>query len=75
MSEEQKVNGYKPLSPEQLNAINILKDIEFRLLQDTAQIFASLIEHDKRWGAIAKTHFQEGFMAAVRSIAKPNGEI
>jgi hypothetical protein len=26
---------------------------------------------DKRWAAVAKTHFQEGFMALVRSVTKP----
>lgn len=26
---------------------------------------------DMRWASIAKTHFEEGFSALVRSIAKP----
>ena len=26
---------------------------------------------DPRWLAIGRTHLQEGFMAAIRSIAKP----
>lgn len=28
---------------------------------------------DRRWLAIAKTHFQEGFMAARRAILRPSG--
>jgi len=26
---------------------------------------------DQRWTAIAKTHFQQGFMAIIRAIEKP----
>lgn len=33
---------------------------------------AELSNVDKRWLAIARTHFQEGLMAGVRSVTKPD---
>jgi len=40
----------------------------------TKDFFESIVastKADPRWAAIAKTHFQEGFMALTRAITKP----
>jgi len=85
MSEAQKIKSYKQLSQEQLDAINYYKDWENELLTgvqgllDQTSTFNPVgtepLKIDNRWGSIAKTHFQEGFMALIRSISKPNGEV
>lgn len=69
------IKGYRELTADELAAVNHLKTIE----EDLGQTFRTLIdvhprlggELDPRWLAIAKTHFQEGFMALVRSVTRP----
>lgn len=48
------------------------------LLKDKEQEVLALIEglnkaasYDKRWIAIGRTHIEQGFMAAVRAVARP----
>ena len=57
-----------------------LTDMESALVQncrrqgESLESMLALLESenvDKRWLAIARTHFQEGLMAAVRSVTKP----
>jgi len=43
-----------------------LKNIEEQLLT----FIAKLENNDKRWASIAKTHFEEGVMALMRSISE-----
>lgn len=70
-NQHQKISGYRELSQEDIDAMNEIKsagsDLEnliAKLKQDTSR--------DQRWVAIAETHLQQGIMAAVRSVAKPN---
>jgi hypothetical protein len=64
------IKGYRELSEQELVMINEIKDGEaavgelWRSVQSTDAV-------DQRWLAVAKTHFQEGFTALVRSIAQP----
>lgn len=66
---EVKVNikGYRQLSDVEQSAINKLKTEaeQCRISLDEIQ------DPDGRWLAIAKTHLQQGYMAAIRAIAKP----
>jgi hypothetical protein len=64
------ISGYRELNEDELKAINQLKEIEERTLRvlDAMQVSFSM---DPRWMAIAKTHIEQGFMAANRSIARP----
>lgn len=65
------LKGYRQLSQEEIDLINRVKEqgncLEF-MLNDLLSAGA-----DPRWISIAKTDLQTGIMAAVRSIAKPNG--
>lgn len=63
-----KIQGYRELNESETDLINRVKDTEI----DVADIWRIVKEHesDPRWLAIAKTHFQEGFMAMVKAIAK-----
>lgn len=64
------IKGYHELSETDVAIINRIKELEetvggfWRDITDGYEV-------DKRWASIAKTHFQEGFTALVRSIAKP----
>lgn len=64
--------GYRQLSAGEIEYINRVKELEtsisnlwIRLRDDAA------LGVDKRWLNIAKTHFEEGCTAMVRSVARP----
>lgn len=77
----QQISGYRHLTQVELDLINRIKDTE----QQVGELLASISYGnpgggaapegvaDVRWFAIAKTDLQKGFMALVRSIAKPEG--
>lgn len=60
----------------QVEAINELRNMEQQIIKCIDSfIYAPLqLPADQRWMSIAKTHIQQGFMAAVRGIAKPLGD-
>lgn len=66
----QGVRGYRDLPADQVDQINAVKEHEEAL----AELWGSVERDsrtDPRWLAVARTHFQEGFSALVRSIAQP----
>jgi len=67
---DQPISGYRKLPDEDVAAINQIKALECEAGELWRRIGA-LDGVDRRWMALAKTHLQEGFMAFVRSIAKP----
>lgn len=69
-NQHQKISGYRDLSQDEIDQMNAVKVAESALGETWRQVM-SLPDVDKRWAAVAKTHFEEGFMALVRSIAKP----
>lgn len=65
-----EIKGYRQLMSTEVDAVNRIKaegERLERLLDDIGQINGV----DGRWLAIAKTNLQQGFMAAVRAITKP----
>ncbi len=70
-NQHKHIKGYRDLSQTEINQMNAIKDIANKVgaiidaLEDDPNV-------DKRWLAIAKTDLQKGFMAAVRSVAKPD---
>jgi hypothetical protein len=70
-NQHRKIKGYRELSQVEVDAMNAVKEKAaevgelIRELQDNSSL-------DQRWVAIAKTDLQKGFMAATRSIAKPD---
>lgn len=64
------IKGYTPLSAEQKAMGNANKEAEERLLRLLESVTATGVA-DGRWLAIARTHFQEGFMAFNRAIFQP----
>ena len=72
-NQHKKIKGYRALSQEEVNAMNAVKAVK-----DKAEEVGFLIEElqanadlDQYWVDIAKKELQQGFMAAVRSIAQP----
>ena len=70
------VAGYTAQPPEKVELVNRFKILEERILREIDALYGSIGEdnspaYDLRWVSIAKTHFQEGFMALNRSVFQP----
>ena len=71
MKDQHKlIKGYRDLSQTEINAMNAVK-AEGERLETLVWEMRQNPELDTRWIDIAETHLQQGIMAAVRSIAKP----
>ena len=71
-NQHKKISGYRDLSEIEILAMNDIKALETRVGALWRQISRdSNFELDGRWMSIAKTHFEEGFSAFVRAVAKP----
>jgi hypothetical protein len=71
MKDQHKlIKGYRDLSQAEIDAMNAVKAEGSRLglLIEELRVSSNI---DQRWVDIAETHLQQGIMAAVRSIAKP----
>lgn len=69
-NQHKQISGYRDLGQLEIDSINEVKSAEIAL----GELYRDLTQLpgiDKRWASIAKTHFEEGFSALVRSIAKP----
>ena len=70
--QHRKIVGYRELSQAEIDTINSLKKLGLEIKEGIDEL-ATLPEVDQRWLAIGRTHMQEGLMAIIRSIAKPEG--
>ncbi|HHZ7864496.1 TPA: DUF7681 family protein [Klebsiella pneumoniae] len=72
-----KIKGYRDLSAEEIALMNEGKDLAQKVGAFVEKLeaaeFAQTSDQtpDKRWLTIGKTDLQKGFMAVIRSIAKP----
>lgn len=65
-----KIKGYRDLTQGEIDAMNSVKLIEVQL----AAMWGSLSEVpgvDRRDLALARTHFEDGCIRAVRAVARP----
>ena len=69
-NQHKLIKGYRDLSEGEIKAMNAVKSEAERIGLLVEELEANT-ELDARWVIIAKDHLQQGFMAAVRSIAKP----
>lgn len=70
------VSGYRPQQRAAVDAVNLNKELEERVLRRIDELrltdcFAGRQGGDPRWLAIARTHIEQGFMAMNRAIFKP----
>lgn len=74
-NQHQKIKGYRDLSQKEIDLMNEIKTKAAECGDLVAKLFASGATEanapDIRWLSIGKTDLQTGFMALVRSIAKP----
>ena len=71
-NQHKKISGYRELTQEEIDQMNALKAVGAQL----GLLIKNMKQDpdvDQRWLSIAETHLQQGIMAAVRSVAKPNG--
>lgn len=69
-NQHQKIKGYRDLSQAEIDLMNEGK----ALAEQVGAFVAKLQAHpetDKRWASIGATQLQQGFMAAIRSVARP----
>jgi len=64
------VAGYVDQSSFNVDLVNVSKELEEELLQ-RLDTMAGEPEIDKRWLAIARTGFEQAFMAMNRAVFKP----
>lgn len=69
-NQHRKIKGYRELNEEEIYAINRIKEIGNELGEYICQL-ECLENVDNRWVSIGRTHLQQGMMALVRSVAKP----
>lgn len=69
-NQHTKITGYRDLSMEEIAYMNECKALAEQCGEQISRM-ELIADVDKRWLAIAKTDIQKGFMALVRSIAKP----
>lgn len=71
-NQHKKISGYRDLSQQEIDAINRIKEAEIKLGELWSELAVDLKDSvNFRWLNIAKTHFEEGFSAFVRAVAKP----
>lgn len=64
------VHGYRPQPQDAIDRVNQNKKLEewvLRIIDEHGKV----VEYDKRWIAIAKTHIEQGFMALNRAVFQP----
>lgn len=75
-NQHQKIKGYRDLSQEEIDLMNQIKAKGEELGELVAQLDEKTMHPhphhvDKRWLSIGQTHLQQGLMALVRAVAKP----
>lgn len=68
---EQKITGYRNLSQEEIDLVNELKKLGNELGKNIDMI-GKMDSVDQRWLSIGRTNMQQGIMALVRAITKPD---
>lgn len=69
-NQHRKITGYRELTQEEIDLMNEAKD----LAEKCGQLITKLenrMDTDKRCVALGKTNLQQGFMWAIRAVARP----
>lgn len=76
-NQHKKIKGYRDLSEEEIALMNEAKELASKVgdFVDKVQTLSDgsdvKITIDRRWLAIGRTDLQTGFMALIRSVARP----
>lgn len=71
-NQHRMISGYRDLSQAEIDLVNMIKGTAQKVGAEV-EIVSSSPGIDPRWVAIASTHLQQGFMALVRAVTKPEG--
>jgi hypothetical protein len=69
------ITGHQKQPQQKVDAVNTTKGIENDLGRWLKQLQADVEDVDGRWVSIARTHFQQGFMALNRAVFQPESEL
>ncbi len=73
-NQHRKIEGYRELNEFEINRMNQAKMLAEecrRMIDEWEKPTSNMEVPDPRWLAIGKTDLQKGFMAIIRSVAKP----
>ncbi len=75
-NQHKKIKGYRDLSQEEIDLMNEIKGagVELEKLVEkltNSNSIATENTPDQKWVYVGETHLQQGIMALVRSVAKP----
>jgi len=69
-NQHRKITGYRELTASEIDEMNRVKALAEKC-REALDRLELLPDADKRSAALAKTNLQQGFMWAVRAIARP----
>lgn len=69
-NQHKQIKGYRDLSQAEIDLMNECKAKAVECGQLCDKLTAT-VGIDQRWLAIGRTNLQQGFMAVIRAIAKP----
>lgn len=67
--------GYRELTDQERDVVASSKEHENELGRWLKQLMRDVEDIDGRWVSIARTHFQQGFMALTRAVTRPESEL
>ena len=65
-----KISGYRSLTPEEIDAMNGVKELE-KIIALVHEGLSEISGVNQRDLALARTHFEDGCIRAVRAVARP----
>lgn len=69
-NQHKQIKGYRDLTQQEINLMNEGKQLAEQCREYLDKI-DSLNDTDKRCSALGKTNLQQGFMWAIRAVARP----
>ena len=69
-NQHKHIQGYRDLTQDEIDAMNRVK-AQAAAVGDLIEALKKQSGIDQRWVAIGATDLQKGFMALVRSVARP----
>jgi hypothetical protein len=70
-NQHKKITGYRDLTEFEIRMMNLVKTADREVAELWLQVRDDVTGVERRWLAVARAHFQEGFSALVRAIARP----
>jgi hypothetical protein len=71
-NQHRKIIGYRELSEDEIRLMNECKEVAKKVGELCDKVEKQFPATDRRWAAIGRTQLQQGFMALIRSVAKPD---